>query len=149
MNDPIANGVADPVLVDWDRIHEAIQAVLSGLARSVKERWPEVVSRPGRTSTNKLPLFSYRTFELMDSPEADAVVVGLDFQPSETTVRIRGDLCGEESGRIFYDTDCETEAEKTHGKVLAAALDITGKLTAQADRIREALTSLQPSSQSS
>ena len=139
MSNPLSNGVPGLTSADWDLIHEKIQEVLAEMGRRVAERWPTISSQGGRTSTQRFPLFSYRTFQGAAEGEADAVVVGLDIQPQEQVVSIRGDISGEETGRIFFDEACEAEVEPERDAVLRAALAVARRLAGQLDTIHEAL----------
>jgi hypothetical protein len=124
---------------DWDRVHEVVQGVLGEMARDVERRWPEIGSRPGRTTTRRFPLFSFRTFFTKVDRGADPVVVGLDFKPEADGVRVRGDISGEESGRVWYDEECEQTAAKSLDSILAAAQEIAGRLARQSDLLPSAL----------
>lgn len=141
MSAPSPNGVPELTPADWDRVHDQVQAVLDGMSRRVQEGRPGIFSRPGKTSTARFPLFSYRTFQAGASPDTDAVVVGLDFQPAEQTVRIRGDISGEETGHVFFDEGCEVEVGKSYEEVLRAALDVARRLASEVEKVPEALAS--------
>ena len=100
-----------------DYLSKVSQEFQAKVGRSVSPKWPiesategpAISSRGGRTSTQRFPLFSYRTFQTAAEPEADAVVVGVDFQEQEQGISIRGDISGEESGRVFFEEACEAE----------------------------------------
>jgi len=139
MSNRSPNDVMELTSADWDHIHEKVQEVFAEMARRVGERWPTISSRGGRTSTQRFPLFSYRTFQTTAQAEADAVVVGLDFQPQEQCVSIRGDISGEETGHVFFDQACEAEVEPDRESVLREGLAIARRLAGQLDKIHEAL----------
>src|SRR5436305_396528 len=128
MSDHSPNGAPGLTAAEWDHIHEAVQQFLAQMARQVSEEGSAISSRGGRTSTQRFPLFSYRTFQTAAEPEADAVLVGVDFQAQEQGVSIRGDISGEETGHVFFDEACEAEAEPHRDSVVRAALAVASRL---------------------
>jgi hypothetical protein len=146
MNSDVNNGPTGLSGADWDRVHEAVQAALRTLAEAARRRWPTVVSQGGRTSTTRLPLFSYWTFQPAEGLGLEPVVVGVDFQPAPDRIRVRGDIATEESGRILYDRDCCREVAPSAAAVIAVAREIATALAARTDVLAEALTPAKPAS---
>lgn len=126
--------------IDWEALHEYIQQLLAPMRAEVEQRWPQVRSRPGKTFTEKMLLFSYCAFENPSQPEVDPVVVGVDFAPgpAEDVVRVRGDLCGEETGSVWFEVP-EQQVSRTQEALRKAAESVTTQLAAEADRVAEGL----------
>jgi hypothetical protein len=146
MNSEVNNGATGLSSADWDRVHEAVQAALRPMAEAARRRGPAVASRGGRTSTARLPLFSYWTFQPAEGLGLEPVVVGVDFQPAPDRITVRGDISTEETGRILYDRDCCREVPPSAGSVIAAAREIAAVLAARTDVLAEALAPVKPTS---
>ena len=93
-------------------------------------------TKTGKSSARSYFLFSFMTFDLGDQEELDPVIVGLTFEPSLSGdgVRVRGDISGEETGRIDFELP-EIAATDTRGGVLPIALEMATILAEQADLI--------------
>jgi hypothetical protein len=108
---------------DWDEIHKIIQGVFGDMADRVRRHYPSIRSRGGRSSGCSFPLFTYRTFDLGGDQEIDPVIVGITFEraPSEGFFVVRGDIGGEESGRIDFEVP-EKEAVNSRQSLIPTAL---------------------------
>jgi hypothetical protein len=98
-----------------------------------------VMVRPGRTSTQRFPLFSYLTFSQPDRPETDPVVVGVDFAFQAEGLLVRGDIAGEESGQVFFSGKEEVVKAPSLPGVLEAAREVANHLVAQGQGVLQAL----------
>jgi hypothetical protein len=125
---------------DWDRVHELVQHLLGELAQAVARQCPQVVSRPGRTTTQRFPLFSYRTFSRADREGAEAIVAGVDFKPEAGGLRVFGDISGEESGQVYYGVEYESlPAGWSLDQILARVRIVAGGLAGRPETVWNAL----------
>ncbi|MHB1425409.1 MAG: hypothetical protein ACYC3I_19740 [Gemmataceae bacterium] len=126
--------------IDWQTIHESIQAIFAALADVVQSDCPSIRSRAGKTRTSRSPLFSYRVFDVPSNPTLDPVVAGVDFSPASSgqDIVVNADLCGEESGRIWFELP-EQNLPAVPDILRATAEDLARKLSEQGDRIIAAL----------
>lgn len=126
--------------VDWDRVHETVQGLLGRLVHTLAAQRPDIRSQPGRAAARAFPLFTYRTFDVPADHAIDPVVVGVVFEPAATGngLSLRADICGEESGRIFYALQ-EREVALAAEPVLTAAQELASQLSEQVEIVIAAL----------
>ncbi len=130
--------------IDWDEVHRVVQGIFSELAGRIHLRCSSIRSRIGRTSGRSFPLFSYRSFDLAEEPEIDPVIVALSFEPTPTgEIAIRGDIGGEESGRIDFEV-AERVVSSSRWDVLPTASRTAMRLGEQADTIVQAVLRRHP-----
>jgi hypothetical protein len=121
-------------------VDETVQGLLDRLAHAVAAQRPDIHSQPGRASARGFPLFTYRTFDVAADHAIDPVVVGVVIEPAATGERLllRADICGEESGRIFYALN-DREVALAAEPVLTAAQELASQLSEQAEIVMAAL----------
>lgn len=126
--------------IDWQALHESVQAILASLGDAVQADCPSIRSRGGKTQTARFPLFSYRVFEVPSRPDLDPLVAGVDFSSASSgqDVVVRADLCGEESGRIWFELPAQT-MPAVQDVLSATAESLAHELSEQKDRIIVAL----------
>jgi hypothetical protein len=126
--------------VDWDLVYEAIQAIFEPMAEAIHRRRPDTRSRANRAAAHAFFLFAYRVFDVPMDHAIDPVVVGVEFAPAPTNggVLVRGDISGEESGRIYFELD-ESEVPSARAVVLEAARQTATQLSNQVEVVIEAL----------
>jgi hypothetical protein len=124
----------------WQKIHAAVQVILASWAERVQTDYPSIHSRGGKTQTDRFPLFSYRAFEVPAEPDLDPVVAGLDFTLSDSgrSIVVRADLCGEESGRIWFELPEQT-LPPIEESLEATAGSLARKLSERGDLLVAAL----------
>lgn len=139
--DPAPSGRRDsPGWVDWNDVHLRIQRVLDGMAARVTEAAAGITSRPGMVRARAIDLFSYRVFYPIGKSAVDPVVVGVTFGVMGDTLRIRGDIAGEESGEIFFDQDGERQLRSpTADEVATEGVRLAEHLAKQVPVVVEAL----------
>lgn len=132
--------ISTPPEIDWGNIDQAVQDVFARLAQKVQASWPEIRSHGGKTRSHLL-LFSYRVFELRSDSSIDPVVAGVDFAwaPSGRRMVVRADLCGEETGQVWFEL-AEREVFPTQEVLRVNAVSLAERLSEQSDRIRAALS---------
>lgn len=133
--------------IDWQAIHESIQAIFASLANAVQRNCPSIHSRGGKTQTSCFPLFSYRVFEVPSEPNLDPVVAGVDFAPTSSgpNIVVRADFCGDESGRIWFELPEQT-LPPIQDVLRATAETLARELSAHSDCILAALNQQKSSS---
>src|SRR3989442_12493265 len=89
--------------IDWDAIHNSVQRILAPIDQSVMESFPSCQVQPGASGGKNLPLFSFRVYRLSQA-DIEPIVVGVSFERMDSTIRVNGDISGEESGTIYYET---------------------------------------------
>ena len=62
-----------------------------------------VEPRFGKTVTKRFPLFSYVGFKWSPSDDDEHILVGIDIGPHDGQWRIDADICGEESGTVYFE----------------------------------------------
>jgi hypothetical protein len=87
--------------IDWDAVQLAVADDFYQLAADMAVRLKEARCRPGANRSPAVPLYAYSVFDLSSNPTADPIVVGVSFKRSENGILVRGDICGEESGKIY------------------------------------------------
>ncbi len=89
-------------LLDWNEVHQHVQALLQEIDRRIFGSVPGVRVTAGCTrSRSSFALFSYRTYQTPDET-IDPVVVGITFQPIPEGIRIMGEIAGELSGDVQF-----------------------------------------------
>lgn len=133
------------IRVDWDEVQQAVQEVLAVLGAIVQRRRPDVRSRPGGNRSPAVALYEYRVFDPGSSPDADPVVAGVAFKRTPRGILVRGDFCGEESGKVYWGPSaCSREVPEDGRAVLDAASDVAARLAREADRLVDLLDTAEP-----
>ncbi len=140
MSSSFAAQTPDLSPADWDLVHQAVQEQFRFLIETVQQQQPRIRSRPGSNSGNVWSLFSYCTFDLPADHAIDPVVVGVTVAPGENPdqVVVSGEIGGEESGAVFFETEARV-VPKTGTAVLAAAGETARTLIAQRHAITDNL----------
>ena len=125
--------------IDWDIIDLVIQEKLSTLTERVGRLIPNLVWRSGSHRARHIALSSYRIYDHLGGEDTDPIYAGVTIVEEDGTVRISGDISGEESGRIYFDQDCEIWAFRSHALVLAAAVEVAGRLSEQPQILSRAI----------
>lgn len=125
---------------DWDEAHRLISKILLRMAEQIARRWSSIRSKAGRTSGQSFSMFAHQVFDLPADQAGDAVVVGVNFEPSpdRKTIVVRGDISGETTGRIWYELG-EEQIANSRVAVLAAAHEVASKLSQQWQVVADAL----------
>lgn len=133
-------GEADPS-IDWDEVKRVVQSVFDEMAGRVLRAWPVLSSRTGSVGARAFPLFVYCTFYAPDGSHLEPVVAGVTFGMGENkkSLVVRGDISGEETGCIHFDTDCDKVAPATTRDAIATGLDIARRLAEQEVVVAEEL----------
>lgn len=120
--------------VNWYQVHQLVQRIFSEMAARIKDEWPMIRSRPGKSSARSFFLYTFMIFDLGDEEELDPVIVGLTFEPAPSGdhILVTGDICGEETGRIDFELD-RSSVRNSHGDILPIALEMATKLGEQID----------------
>jgi hypothetical protein len=124
--------------VDWAKVNAVAQQVLSSLAECVQDKWPVISSRGGSAPMRNYPLYSYWTFYHTQIPQLDPVVVAVYGKSSDNSTIMRGDICGEETGQIFYET-AELHYLNDQQTLLMAAKELAESLKNQVAVVAGAL----------
>jgi hypothetical protein len=130
----------DETAPDWEEVHALIQRILAGLQPDLAPGEPPVRSPGGRTSGPAFFLASYRTFTPALPEDHEAVVAGVTLLPRSHGVLVRADLCGEETGQLFWEM--EQEIPLTRTAVLHAAEQAASRLRNQGNLVGRALTDI-------
>ncbi len=131
-------------MVNWNRIHDAIQEVFETLAARILAQEPRASSKAGRSSTRTFALFSYRVFRHLDGDDRDPIVVGISLTPRGDRVEIMGDISGDKSGYIYFDEGCAVETNCEPQAIRECSLGIAERLAAQELTIIEAIRNRHP-----
>jgi hypothetical protein len=133
--------------LDWDQVHEAVQAQLASLADQVGKRLPAVRSEPGRTTARSWFLYSYREFLWPDEGEGktEAVVVGVTFAAGKrhNDIGVKGDISGGESGHVYHEVG-ERQVPASRDGLVRAAREIAGELSQEPETVITALHERRP-----
>ena len=135
-----AASVGSPDSLDWDSVHEAIQAGLERLTGLVLDQSREIVWKSGRNSARAFPLFSYRVFYRSDGDDYDPVIAGVTVTLEGSVARVSGDISGDESGSVYFDEGCQLDVPSCQDAVLNAASLVAGRLAAQAKIVLQAIS---------
>lgn len=124
-------------LIDWDEVHNSVQAILQDLDRSVRQAHSQVKICEGSNHSGAWSLFTYRVYGPAEGSLVDPVVVGITFSPTQAGVIIRADMAGEEGGDILL----ELPPRKAIGKlaIQETARDLAERLVKEGLRIGRAL----------
>ena len=117
--------------IDWDLIDRAIQERLSQLTGRLLRGIPNLVSKSGSHRARHILLSSYKIYKRLDGDDHDSVYAGLTIVKEAGAVRISGDISGEESGHIYFDQGCELMATLELESVLATAIEVSSRISAQ------------------
>ncbi len=123
---------------NWEDLHRRVQERLEELREKVARRRP-TASRPGRVSTENLPLFSYRTFYRHRFDEYDAVIVGVYIQRDGEGYKLIADVGGEESGVTYAEFAGDALAVATSGELDAEVDRLLAEIASADDVVCEAL----------
>jgi hypothetical protein len=125
---------------DWAQVDQVVQDILGAMAGRIRRQWPSIGSQASRTSARAFFLFAYRTFRLADDEASESVIVGLTFEPAPSGERIivRGDIGGEETGRIDFETPVK-EVPNAQAAVLATAYELARELADREDVVVRAV----------
>ena len=107
--------------------------------RHILAEEPATVWKAGRTATRAFPLFSYRVFHHLHDIDDDPVVVGLTFTVRDASVRVAGDISGDESGFIYFDEGCTVEVPHESRAVKEAARLVADRLASRESVVLEAI----------
>ncbi len=88
---------------EWQGLHDEIQKRLRVLADEVCTAIQSIEPRFGKTVTKRFPLFSYVGFKWSPSDDDEHILVGVDIGPHDGKWRIDADVCGEESGTVYFE----------------------------------------------
>lgn len=131
--------------LDWDEVQRAVDDSFAELAAMVARRRAGVQSRSGENRSPAVLLYAYRVFEPAFPPDADPIVSGVAFKRTPRGILVRGDFCGEESGRVHFEhQDCRREVPEEGRAVLTAASAVAARLAREIDRLVDALDAAQP-----
>lgn len=114
--------------VDWPSIHTDIEAEFKPLETRLRRERPDLTTRSERVRTERFQL-NYLAFDPPpNSPGLESLVVGIRFDLSADELRLSGDICTEESGRILYEDrrDCPVSPSEA----AAAARETARRLAA-------------------
>ena len=125
--------------IDWEAIHQVIEEKLASLTRRVADLIPHLTWRAGSYRARHVALSCYRTFGHLDGNDLDPVYAGLTIVEEDGRLRVSGDISGEESGRIFFDRDCERLVADDHSSLLAAVVDVAGRISEQQEVVSRAI----------
>jgi hypothetical protein len=133
-------------LVDWDLIDRAIQVRFLGLTERVKSLVQDVETKVGSHRARSIGLSSYRVFGHQGGEEFDPVYAGITISEDENTgsIRIAGDISGEESGRIHFDEGCELFVPVDFASIRDGAIEVADRLAARSDIVVQALRMSRP-----
>lgn len=128
-------------LLDWDEIHDAVQAILQSLDAEVKRAAPEVCVKSDRNAVRERDLFSYRVYQPGPDSKVDPVVVGVVCALGENGFVVRGDISGETIGDVLF----EVPEKEVVGRLafLEAARNASERLAGQASTVASALQQAQ------
>jgi hypothetical protein len=131
--------------VDWDEVQRAVEEAFSQLAASVAGRLPGVRCRPGANRSPAVLLYAYSVFDLPDPPDADPIVVGVSFKRGANGILVRGDICGEESGEIYWaPSTCRVLVPQDAGGVLLAGRTVATLLAREVEMLMNLLRRREP-----
>lgn len=133
-------------LVDWDFIDCAIQQRFLALAESVKAFVPDLETKAGSHRARSIALSSYRVFLHQGVEEFDPVYAGITISEDEDTgsIRIAGDISGEESGIVHFDEGCELFVPVDFASIRDGVMEVADRLAARADIVVQALRMSDP-----
>lgn len=127
---------------EWQGVHRAIDQILDELQSRVQQERPKLTCRRETVHTARFH-FNYRAFDppraalpvdgklVSGGEDREPLVVGVRMEPADDRIRITGDICTEDSGRILYDEGCHRETAKSLEALTPAAREIARRLAAQ------------------
>jgi hypothetical protein len=131
--------------VDWDDVQRAVADPFCRLAADVAVRLPGVRCRPGANRSPAVLLYAYSVFDLPDPPDPDPLVVGVSFKRGANGLLVRGDICGEESGKIYWaPSTCRLLVPQDAGDVLLAGSTVATLLAREIDALVNLLRRREP-----
>jgi hypothetical protein len=132
---PEANGKGVQI---WDAVHEAIQAVLTRLDAVLRAEFAELQVRSGRSSGKAFSLFSYHSYAIDSSDDAERVVVGVTLRAKGDGFVVSGDVSGESSGDVWHEV-APLSVPPDSSEIMRAAQQVAEVLQSATDAIREGL----------
>jgi hypothetical protein len=125
---------------DWASIHRAVQEILGTLTSWILSRAPATAWKAGRSSARAFPLFSYRVFYRLDGNDYDPVIVGVTVSLEGSIARVSGDISGDESGRVYFDEECNLEVPLRQDAIIDAARRVAQRLTVPGQTVLDAIS---------
>jgi len=83
-------------------------------------------------------------FRHLDGGDFDPVVVGVTVRPGPGSIKITGDISGEESGYVYFDEGCELEVPLSLEEGLRAAVRVADRLAAECGVVLASIRSRVP-----
>ena len=114
----------------WQGLHDEIQKRLHVLAEEVRAAIQSIEPRFGKTVTKRFPLFSYVGFQWSPSDDDEHILVGVDIGPHDGQWRIDADVCGEESGTVYFELPNPLFAVASFAEMRNRVLTATDQLLA-------------------
>jgi hypothetical protein len=111
------------------------------LRDSVLAEEPDSGVKAGRTATRAFPLFSYVLFRHLDGGDLDPVIVGVTVKPGTESIKITGDISGEETGYVYFDQGCELDVPLSLEEGLRGAVNVADRLASQSHVVLAAIRS--------
>jgi hypothetical protein len=128
--------------VDWDEVTRAILDTLQQLQSDVHARDATVVTKQGTTRGGVIELFAYCSFELPSSTDVEPVVAGVTIQRDRPDrLSLSGDVCGDESGRIYAREDPVTVDQRGTESLTRAAERLAAHVARRVDEVLAAVRS--------
>jgi hypothetical protein len=90
-------------------------------------------------------LYVYCVFDPISEVEVDPIVAGVAFKRTSGGILVRGDVCGEESGRVYLELPEYGEiVPETGTAVIQAASRTAARLSREVDAVLRALDHTEP-----
>ena len=126
----------------WDRLKTQVQSIFAELATQVEDQYPTITSRAGVTAARSYGLI-FRTFYPPPGNDKEPVVVSVTLEPEGTERVMWGDIVGEDSGDIFYEsTGGRRVLNRSFDAILSTAEEIARELASRNECIARALGAL-------
>jgi len=129
--------------IDWENVHEQVQTLWGLLADGVHRYLPAIRSKQGQTTGRAWWLYTYRDFSWPDDEDAEAVGAGFAPAAGATGVEVKGEICGEETGHLYFEVEAAV-IPATPADVSAAAQHVALLLSRQVEIVVGALNERQP-----
>jgi hypothetical protein len=124
---------------DRVQIHAAVREAFADMRERVGRLCPGASSEVHEVSAGSAWLHSYVDFSLAGADDRESLIAGIMFgEGGLGSVRVCGDIRGEESGTVLFETS-NRFVPATLQDVTAAACGIVGELTATAGLVASAL----------
>lgn len=90
--------------LQWQTLHQEIQARLRSVAEQVKACAPSLDLAYGKTVTERFPLFSFLRFKPGKGSGREDTLMGIELVPDGPQQwRLDADVAAEESGEIYFE----------------------------------------------